>query len=280
MNQTLESRISTRAETDLAARLETISAIISKEWAELIRNRMLLSSTFLLPLIFLIMPLAMIVGMQSGPVDAEEVKRYVELAPQFAGLAPNEVLQIILVNQFLIFFLLMPSIIPMTIASYSIIGEKQARTLEPLLASPASTGEILLGKVIAAVVPAVVVTWLTYGLFVAISFFITSPAVWLAAANATWLLAMVVIGSLLAVVSVFVAVIISSRVNDTRVAQQLGGLLVLPVAAFGVAQTAGFVFLSQLHFLGAAVVLAAAGAALYFVAVRLFQREQILTRWR
>jgi ABC-2 type transport system permease protein len=115
---------------------------------------------------------------------------------------------------------------------------------------------------------------------VVISFFIVNPVVWLEVANATWLFSMLAIGPLLAVLSVFIAVIISSRVNDTRVAQQVGGLLVLPVVGFGVAQTAGFVFLSPASFIGAAVVLAAIGVAAYFVAVRLFQRDQILTRWR
>ena len=87
-------------------------------------------------------------------------------------------------------------------------------------------------------------------------------------------------GPLLAIFSVFIGVIVSSRVNDTRVAQQFGGLLVLPVVAFSIAQTAGVIFLSQVGFFAVAAVLAAADVAAYYVAVGLFQRDQILTRWR
>ena len=262
------------------SRFDIIAAVVSKEWAEVVRNKMLLSTIAILPIVFLAMAVGTLAGVQTGPVDPQDVANFVERSEQFAGIAPADVLQIIMLNQFLLFFLMMPSIIPMTMASYSIIGEKQSRTLEPLLATPASTGEILVGKVISAVVPAVGATWACYGLFLAISYFIVSPVVWLAAANATWLTAMLVIGPLLAVFSVFIGVVVSSRVNDTRVAQQFGGLLVLPVVAFGIAQTAGVIFLSQAGFIAAAAVLAAADVAAYYVAVGLFQRDQILTRWR
>jgi ABC-2 type transport system permease protein len=260
--------------------MSRVAAIIGKEWAETIRNRLLLATTCTLPVIFLILPLVTLYGVQTQPVDSRDVARYVELAPQYASLSGTEIMQIVMLNQFLLFFLLMPSIIPMTIAAYSIIGEKQSRTLEPLLATPATTGEILLGKVVAAVTPAVVLTWLSYGLFLVASYFIVSPIVWLAAANQMWLLAMLAIGPLTAVFSVFLGVIISSRVNDTRVAQQIGGFLVLPIAGFAVAQTAGFVLFNLSGFAIAAAVLAIADVLAYLLAERIFQRDRILTKWR
>ena len=47
----------------------------------------------------------------------------------------------------------MPAYIPLSIATFIIIGEKQARSLEPVLAAPIRTVELLAGKAIAALVP-------------------------------------------------------------------------------------------------------------------------------
>ncbi len=257
-----------------------LSAIVTKEWAETLRNRLLLVTVFLLPTVFLIAPLGVLYAIGTGPVDPRDVAHFVELSPRLAGLTPSEVMQVVIVNQFLFFFLMMPSVIPMTVAAFSIIGEKQARSLEPLLATPVSTEEVLLGKAVAAIVPALVVTWVAYGLFVAVSYFLTSPPVWRAILNPRWLLAMAVIAPLLSVLSVLIGMAISSRVNDTRVAQQLGGLLVLPIVGMAVAQTAGVFLFSVATFAEAALAFTALDVVVFALGVRLFQRDRILTRWK
>ena len=68
------------------------------------------------------------------------------------SFTPAECMQGFLVNEFLLLFLLIPLAVPVTIASYSIVGEKTTRALEPLLATPASTAEIILGKGLAAAI--------------------------------------------------------------------------------------------------------------------------------
>ena len=75
--------------------------------------------------------------------------------PEWAAFTPAELAGAFAVQQFLAFFLLMPAYIPLSIATFSIIGEKQARTLEPVLATPIRTVELLAGKAIAALVPGV-----------------------------------------------------------------------------------------------------------------------------
>ncbi len=260
--------------------MSRLAAIVAKEWAETVRNRLLLGTVFVLPAVFLFLPLGVLYVIGTGPVEEQEVASYVQRMPQFASLSPHEIMQIVIVNQFLFYFLMMPSVIPMTVAAFSIIGEKQARSLEPLLATPVGTGEILAGKAAAAVAPAVAVTWACYALFAAASFFLVSRPVWLVILNPMWLLAMLVASPLLAVLSVFVGIVISSRVNDTRVAQQVGGLLVLPVLGIGVAQTAGLFLLSAWTFAATCLVLLALDAGVFALGVRLFQRDRILTRWR
>ena len=91
---------------------------------------------------------------------------------------------------------------------------------------------------------------------------------------------MVLLVPLLAVLAVNLGVLVSSRVNDTRVAQQVGGLLVLPLVGLGVAQTAGIVLYNVGMSFLAVVVMAALDALILVATVRLFQRETILTRWK
>jgi ABC-type Na+ efflux pump permease subunit len=57
-----------------------------------------------------------------------------------------------LMDAFSVWFLIGVAVIPAAIASYSLVGEKVQKSLEPLLATPMSDGEILLGKTISGLV--------------------------------------------------------------------------------------------------------------------------------
>jgi ABC-2 type transport system permease protein len=255
-------------------------AVFQKELLEILRNRLLLFTLIPLPLIFVIIPLAFVYFAGDQPVSPQEAQMYARLSPEFAAMDPALVMQIVVIGQFMFMFLLIPMIVPMTIAAFSIIGEKQSRSLEPLLATPIRTWELLLGKAMAAVLPAVAVTWIAYGIVLAGLRILAHPTVFASVASAMWLLALLVIAPLLALLAVSLGVLISSRVNDTRVAQQIGGLLVLPLVGLGIVQTAGLILYSLPMFVAGAVAIAGLAALVLAAAVRLFSRETILTRWR
>jgi ABC-2 type transport system permease protein len=186
-----------------------------------------------------------------------------------------------LVSQFMLLFMLMPLAIPITIASYSIIGEKTTRTLEPVLATPITTIELLLGKALSAVLPAIAATWFGFGIFVGGAFLMSvNPEVLNRLFDPLWLSTVFLVGPLMAVASVSVAVMVSSRANDPRVAEQLSMLVILPLLGFFFGQVTGLFFLNQTLILWSAVVLTIIDAGLLFFAVRLFERETILTRWK
>jgi ABC-2 type transport system permease protein len=89
-----------------------------------------------------------------------------------------------------------------------------------------------------------------------------------------------VVSPLLATLSVLAGVIASSRMNDPRAVQQLVAFLVVPIVLIGIGQSTGlFLVNAAMISLGALLVLLI-DAGLLFLAVRLFQRETILTRWR
>jgi ABC-2 type transport system permease protein len=108
----------------------------------------------------------------------------------------------------------------------------------------------------------------------------TSPAVVARLTDPLWLMAIFVVGPLLAIASVSVAVMISSRVNDPRVAEQLSMLVILPLLAAFFGQIAGFFFINEKLILWMSVALVLIDTGLFAFATQLFQRETILTRWK
>ncbi len=208
-----------------------------------------------------------------------------DLPPNFSqvceGLEGAACAQYFLVSQFLLLFMLMPLAIPITIASYSIIGEKTRRTLEPVLATPITTVELLAGKAAAAVIPAVLVTWIAFGVFLLGSALLAvEPAVLSRLTDPLWLTAVLLVGPLLALAAVCVAVMVSSRSSDPRVAEQLSMLVILPLLALFFGQISGLILLNQRLILWIALALSVIDAGLLAFSVKLFERETILTRWK
>jgi hypothetical protein len=89
-----------------------------------------------------------------------------------------------------------------------------------------------------------------------------------------------VLSPLLALFGNAMAVVVSSRVLDPRAAQNLAATTVLPLLGLLVVQLAGRIALGPRFYLALALGVAAADVALVAIAVRAFDRERLLTRWR
>jgi ABC-2 type transport system permease protein len=178
-------------------------------------------------------------------------------------------------------FMLIPVAIPGTIAAYSVVGEKTTRSLEPLLATPITTIELLVGKCLAAVIPAALSTFAAYGIFSGGAALIVQNKTLLPAFfDPRWLIAILVVGPLLAVLAATFSLMVSSRVNDPRVAEQISMLIIIPVLVGFFGQISGLFILNQQTISGVALVMLLADALMLYLAARVFQRESILTRWR
>jgi ABC-2 type transport system permease protein len=262
--------------------MERILTIIDKEWAEVFKNRIVLFTVAFLPVVFTILPLVILYFIGQG--DMSEVDT-TELPASFlaacGSLAGADCFQIYLLNQFLVLFMMMPLIIPVAIAAYSIVGEKTTRSLEPLLATPITTVELLTGKSLAAALPAILATWICFIIFIIAAPFVGArPAVMLALLNGTWLLAIFVAGPLMSAMSVNFAIMVSSRVNDPRTAEQLSAVVIVPMLAVVFGQLAGVIVLNVQFMMTAISVLVIIDVALIYLGARLFQRETILTKWK
>src|SRR5262249_38312148 len=141
--------------------------------------------------------------------------------------------------------------------------------------------ELLVGKAIAAVIPAVVLGYASFAVYAAgATLLALSPRVVGVLLGPPRLLAILIVGPLLALVSALGGLVVSSRVNDPRVAQSVTGLLVLPVIGLVAAQMTGVITVNPGVVVAAATGIAGLDAVLLYAAVKLFQRETILTRWR
>lgn len=255
--------------------------IIAKEWSEVFKNRLVLFTVVFMPMLFVALPLIMLATMDS--LGADSINSGGDLGINEArcvGLSEAECVQVYMLDIFTLLFMILPISIPVTIAAYSIVGEKANHSLEPLLATPITTGELLAGKALSAAVPAIAATWLSFLLYLVGVRIMTSAAILAHVLDPLWLLAVFLVGPLLTVLSVCTAIIISSRVTDPRVAEQLSAVVILPIILLLVGQSMGLIILDgQIVILGA-VVVTIIDVILLFIAVKAFQRETILTKWK
>lgn len=265
--------------------MNKIKTIILKEWAEVFKNRLVLFTVILLPLIIALLPAITLYTTNEFIPEEATQGEFDELPGNAIAILCEDLdeidcVQLYMLNLFGLMFMILPAAIPVTIASYSIVGEKTARSLEPLLATPITTLELLLGKALAAIIPAIAATWLAFVLFMASARWLASPPVVARMGDPLWLVAILVVAPLLTLMGVSFAIMISSRVSDPRVAEQLSFLVILPVFVGIIGQSVGFLLIDMRLVLIFAVMLLVVDAVLVYLAVNLFERETILTRWK
>ena len=233
-----------------------VRAIFRKELREYRRNGNIISAMVVFPLIFLIQPLITVLT---------------ETAAAANGLAHEHVL---------LYMLAIPALVPSALASYSVVGERQQGTLEPVLATPIRREEFLLGKALAAFVPSLAISYAVLVLFLACVELFAHPGIAPALLQAPDLLAQLLFAPLLAAWSIWIGIAISARCSDIRVAGQLSLLASLPSVAVTT--------LLALNVIHATLGLALGGAALLLVLDTLgwritsaaFDRERLITGTR
>ena len=256
-----------------------IGAVIGKEARDLLSNRLLLGAVIFPALIFAAIPTGIVAFIQVNNLDPDQMGQISEYIGMFPDLPPKLAAQGFIVMNFMAYFLLIPAMVPMAIATQSVIGEKTARSLEPQLATPMEVSELLIGKAIASAMPAVLATWIVFVLYGLVNGAVADPRLTNLIFNDVWRVAMISLVPLICLLSVLLGIIFSSRVNDARTAQQLGSFIVIPIIAVAVA---GF-FSGQASFtmeqviIGDLVVAVLIGLSLA-AGNWIFEREQILTR--
>ncbi len=254
--------------------MHKVFVILRKEFIEIVQQRILLFSIILPPLLFAVIPL-FVLQLGGNGSRASSLK-----VPSLQGLTLHEYTQGLVGTEFSNLYILLSMIVPSIIAAYSIIGEKNNRTLEPVLATPVRRWQLLAGKILAALLPAVIVTWMSGGMFIAELAIFTDANVVSHVVTAGWLILFIASTPLLGLIAVAIMTAISSRVNDTRTAQQLSVWAVVPVIGIILGELSGQFELTVLVAVIATIILIPIAILLTWGAAQLFQRETILTRWK
>lgn len=229
-----------------------VRAIYRKELREYRRNRTIVTGMAILPLLFLIQPLVAVLSLG---------------ASASGGLAHEHEL---------LYLLAIPALVSATLASYSVVGERQQGTLEPVLTTPIRREEFLLGKAMAALLPSLAVAYGVYAAFLVLVEIFAQPAIASALMRGPELAAQVVFTPLLATWSIWVGITISTRSSDLRVAQQLGILANLPAVLVTSLIAFNVISASLGLAAGAAALLLVLGWLGWRIASAAFDRERLI----
>jgi ABC-2 type transport system permease protein len=234
-----------------------VVAVVRKELLDYRRKRSIVVTMLIFPVVFLVEPVvAIFVAPPSG-------------SP--AALEKSVILP-------LLYMLLIAVVTPSTLAAYSVVGEREQGTLEPLLTTPIREQEFVLGKGAAVMIPSVGLAYAVYGLFLAcVALFAHRDVSSAVFHDGPTLLALFLFAPLIAGWAVVVGMAVSVRASEVRVAQQLGMLASFPVIGVIVLLISGVIhptFPAALEF--GAGLLVVDLLALRLVS-RLFDRERMVT---
>ena len=265
-----------------------VAALVGKELAELSRNKSALLPVLAVALVSMVLPffIGLAVPRLTGDQlssDADLVQALARAGEELPGalrLPDESAVQAFVFHRFLTLLLLVPVTGAITFAGHSLVGEKLGRSLEPLLASPITTFELLVGKVIGALIPSLAVMLITFAIYLTGIGLLAEPGVLGAMITPRTLLLVLGLGPLASLVALQVGVLVSARVNDARTAQQFGALLILPLTGLFMAQMTGLFVLTMGMMLALLAGLGVLWGLLLLLGVKLFDRETILTRWR
>ncbi len=262
-------------------------ALLGKELADLRQNLAIFVPAMIVASIAILIPVfvAVIVPAVTGErlsesADLEVALEMYKTDPAMRALDPEGAIQAYVFQYFLIMLVLAPITSAMSIAASSVITEKQARTLEPLLVTPITTLELLGGKLLGALLPALAVTVVSLVLYLAVVALTAANGVFGALLGPRSLGVVFLVGPLAAMVALQLAICVSSRVNDARTAQQLGVFVILPIPALLIGQIFGGIQLTVPLILWISLGLLLVNVGLMWFAIKLFDRETILTRWK
>lgn len=267
----------------------SIWAIARKDLKEVRQNKVAVGPAIALPLIFaIVLPLILTLAPRFIPV--EDIQQELDdidvllnnLPPAvsaiFSGLKLEQMFVVYMTSFMLApLFLVMPLMFSSVVGADSFVGERERKTLEGLLYTPTSDVELFLGKVLAAVIPAISLSWLTYLVYIVVVNAATYGMfgrIWFPLPM--WWPMMFWLTPAFALLGVAATVLISSRVKTFMEAYQLTGSLVVLVLALVVGQVTGVLFLGAGTVMLIGTLIWIVDAILIHLSIRNFKRSMLI----
>ena len=174
------------------------------------------------------------------------------------------------------FYLILPVVSSMSIACDSFAGEKERKTLEALLYTPTSDRELLVAKILSAMVPAVAIAWigfLLYSITANLAAWSTMGRIFFP--NLMWVFLALWVAPAVAGLGLGVTVLVSARAQTFQEAYQVGGVIVLPILLLVVGQATGILYFSPWLVLVLGLVFWIVDAVLLYLGARRFRRSEL-----
>ena len=233
-----------------------VGAILQKELRDYRRNRFVVLTMSFLPLIFIAAPMVQLFTIDGSITSARLDTRI--------GIS-------------LLYMLMLPTIIPSVLSAYSVVGEREQGTLEPVLSTPIHREEFLIGKALATLLPALGVAYVIFGTFLGAVAAFAHTAVASAVFERDHLLVQLLFTPLVAGWSIWVGIAISTRMSDLRAAQQVSMLASLPPVAIVALMSFNVITPSLGLALGLAAALLLIDGLAWRVVAAMFDRERLVT---
>lgn len=263
--------------------------VFKKDWTEIKRNWQVLLPILIVPIIFsVIFPVVMFV-ISSQPVNNTSTSDFetligilpADVQAQIGGFNPAQLMIYVMVLYFFApFFLIIPVMASSVLGSDSFAGERERKTIEALLATPISDSELFMGKILVSFIPAMLVTFVSFGIYTVLIDVLTYSLFggMLLLPNVNFLIMILGVAPALALCSIGLTVMISAKVKGFREAQQISVVLLIPVLGLVFAQISGVMVLGPLVLAALIGVLAVVDIVVFYVGVQIFQREEILSK--
>jgi len=263
--------------------------VFKKDWIEIKRNWQVLLPIIILPLIFSVLFPLIISTISSIPVDemsSGDFQTLLALLPIDTQVLLEQMTQtqltvyVMALYIFAPLFLIVPIMTSSVLASDSFAGERERKTIEALLATPISDSELFMGKTLVSFIPAMIVTVISFVTYTIILDIATVGLFngMLLLPNLTLVIMILGVAPTLALCSIGLTVLISSKVKGFKEAQQISVLLLLPVFGLMFGQIFGILILGPVLLAVLIIIFAAMDVAIFYVGIKVFHREDILSK--
>lgn len=268
---------------------DPIRWLLWREYLDQRQNRMLWPILVIIPLIGAALPAILAMGSAAllskqaanANADLNAMIAGARMLATMSGIELERAAALMLLRVSAGYYLLMPLAIVSMAGAYAIVGEKQQRTLEPVLATPIGTDAFLVGKLLAVLLPSLLITFIAALLGAAVAmlsfWLVHGLVVW---PDATFWIAVFVLGPEVGAITALVCLRVSARVQDPQAANQITGLVLVPLLLIVLGVAGPFLIQSVAALAVACVVGALAAWGLHRWVRAGFDREEILCRWR
>ncbi len=263
--------------------------VFKKDWTEIKRNWQVLLPIIIVPIIFSVVLPAIVLGISGTPIEDSQSGDFdtligilpLDIQAQLSNFNPNQIMVYIMVLYFFApFFLIIPVMASSVLGSDSFAGERERKTIEALLATPLSDSELFMGKVLVSFIPAMLVTFVSFGIYTVLVDVMTYSMFngMLLLPNLNFLIIILGVAPVLALCSIGLTVMISAKVKGFKEAQQISVLLLIPVLGLVFGQISGLLVLGPLVLALLIGLFAVIDVVVFYLGVKVFQREEILSK--